>query len=102
MTKPRHLLPVSEDILVFAFRYALGRQTAAPSIVVAQLKEHWNHGLMDYTKLQIQREIRGAIHRGEAGSECDVATWRLVLSWSKDECPKCQMVYYNCLCSHGD
>lgn len=93
---------VDETTLVFAFRYALGRQSTAPSHMVAALKEHWNHGLKDWTKDLIKREIQEAIDGGIAGDRCDIATWQQVLDWGNDDCPKCQMVYHNCLCSHED
>ncbi len=79
----RLLFPVSETTLVFAFRYALGRQTAAPSIVVEELKRHWSN-LTTFTRDQIQRDIRQAINGGAAGAECDVERWNEVLSWQAE------------------
>lgn len=94
---------VSEDTLVFAFRYALGRRTGAVSSMVEELDKHWNYLAHD-TQQQIRRDIKSAISRGDAGMDCDVSEWRKVLSWGRDEdeCPVCHMVYYNCLCSHDD
>ncbi len=74
-----HLFGVDEHTLVFAFLYALGRQTAAPSIIVTQLKAHWSR-LKDWTRQQIHQDITHAIEHGAAGSACDVATWREVLA----------------------
>ncbi len=77
------LFPVHEDTLVFAFRYALGRRTAAPSLVVAELKRQWPQ-ITERTRQQIQRDIEDAIERGEAGDSCDLETWREVLALPSD------------------
>ncbi len=95
---------VNEDTLFFAFRYALGRTTAAPSIVTDQLKHHWSR-LAQRTRYQIQREISHAIDRGEAGQTCDVATWRQIIalpSGGGDDCPGCGRRAVMCVCSHDD
>lgn len=89
--------PIHETTLVFAFRYALNRRTGATTHMVKELERHWNR-LADQTKQQIQREIAIAIE----GSECEIETWEPVLSWSKDECPACDMIYYNCVCGHDE
>ena len=68
-----------ENILVFAFRYALGRRSTAPGIVADVLIERWND-LKPHTQIQVQREISSAIDMGEAGQPCDVETWKQVLA----------------------
>lgn len=68
-----------ENILVFAFRYALGRKTTAPGIVADVLIERWND-LKSHTQIQVQREIGSAMAMGEAGDPCDVETWRKILT----------------------
>lgn len=45
-----------EDILFFAFRYALGRQSGVVDFMVTQLKKHWKD-FNYHTQVQIQREI---------------------------------------------
>jgi hypothetical protein len=67
-----------ETILVFAFRYALGRRSTAPGIVANHLIKQWAN-LAPHSKAQIREEIRTAINRGDAGHPCDVETWREVL-----------------------
>lgn len=62
------------DILFFAFRYALGRRTAAVSMVADYLKNHWAE-IDEQTQKQIQDEIIQAIDRDEAGDDCDKRTW---------------------------
>lgn len=70
--------PTDENILVFAFRYALGRKTTAPVIVADHLIKQWSN-LAPHSKAQVKEEIRTAINRGDAGHPCDVETWRKVL-----------------------
>lgn len=68
-----------EMILVFAFRYALGRMSTAPGIVADVLIKRWNE--MDpHARYQVQSEIEAAIDRGGAGQPCDVETWKKVLA----------------------
>jgi len=48
------------DIIFFAFRYALGRNTYAPSLVIDKLKENWE----DFTlsdKGKFISEIEGSV-----------------------------------------
>jgi len=67
-----------ETILVFAFRYALGRRSTAPGIVANHLIKRWAD-LDYYTREQVKEEIRIAIIRGDAGNSHDVETWQKVL-----------------------
>ena len=68
----------SEHVLVFAFRYALGRTSTASSIVTAELTRVWLT-LRPSTRRQIQSEIREALVRGEAGDNCDEYLWQKLL-----------------------
>lgn len=70
--------PTEETILVFAFRYALGRRSTAPGIVANHLIKQWAD-LSMHSRAQVKEEIRTAINRGDAGHPCDVETWREVL-----------------------
>lgn len=67
-----------ENILVFAFRYALGRRSTAPGIVADHLIKRWAD-LSPQSRAQVKKEINTAIHYGDAGDPCDVETWRDVL-----------------------
>jgi len=67
-----------EDIIFFAFRYALGRRTGVVGTVVDHLKEHWSE-LADHTQVQIKREIKIAIREKRAGMSCDVKNWKEII-----------------------
>ena len=63
-----------EDIVFFAFRYALGRRTAAPSLVADFIIHHWMQ-FADNTKKQMADEVMTAINRNQAGADCDIEQW---------------------------
>ena len=69
---------VNNHMVCFAFRYALGRRTGAVSIVVDHLTRLWPR-LNKFDRSQIKREIVQAIKVGDAGSDCDIQQWRLIL-----------------------
>ena len=75
-TEPKFL--VSENMMMWAFRYALGRMTGAVDDVCMHLKNNWKD-LEPFTQNQIQDEIRTAIERGQAGHQCDVENWEEIL-----------------------
>ena len=62
-------------LLVFAFRYALGRMSTAPSIVSGLLRR-FAEFLSPEQRGQICRDIAKAIDAGHAGHQCDVAVWQ--------------------------
>ena len=71
-------ISVSDHTLFFAFRYALGRMSTAPSIVVTDLIRNWNL-LNESTKNMIKEEIMEAIENQKAGMKCDVEEWKKIL-----------------------
>lgn len=73
---------VSENMIMWAFRYALGRRTYAVGDVVGQLKEHWNR-LKPFTRNKIQEEIREAIRDRCIGDKCDSESWQEILELEK-------------------
>lgn len=76
------LLPIDDEhVLHFAMRYALGRTSTAPSIVVDRIKHHWPR-IRPATRAQMKREVSEAIEAGHAGDACDIATWRSLLNFS--------------------
>jgi len=69
----------AEDVIVYAFRYALGRTTFASMVMAETLASVWSE-LSPKTRSLIRREIIDAISAGHAGQDCDVASWREVLA----------------------
>lgn len=64
-------------MLVWSFRYGLGRRTAAVSEIAALLITHQDR-LADWERQQIVDAIERAIANGHAGMDCDVQDWRHV------------------------
>ena len=75
---------VSENMIMWAFRYALGRRTGAVTDVCDFLKANWKD-LQNFTKLQIQKEIDQAIKMDVAGDSCDIESWKEILELDKYE-----------------
>ncbi len=69
---------VPADLLVYAFRYALGRRTGAPADVARVLVCH-GVVLPAWQRDQITKEITLAIKHQTAGAPCDVDEWMKVL-----------------------
>ena len=69
--------PELATMLMFSFRYALGRRSTAPS-AVADLLRTYGHVLPPWQRDQIANDIRIAIRDGFAGDTCDERTWREV------------------------
>lgn len=63
------------QLLLMAFRYALGRRTAAVGYIADLLVTHRHH-LADWQRQQILADIWRAIAAGHAGMDCDVTDWR--------------------------
>lgn len=70
---------LSEDILFYAFRYALGRMTYAVSTVADEIILH-AHEIDRKTRLTMIKEITAAIEKGQAGMDTDVETWKSVVA----------------------
>ena len=75
---PDRLSVDEQSILHFAMRYALGRATAAPTIVISRITLEWNR-ISTATRRQMQEEISEAINDGLAGHHCDVVRWQEIL-----------------------
>ena len=65
-------------ILISAFRYALGRATYLPSIIIDELIINWDC-LSEFDKKQIQDDIRHAIAHNMCGWDCDIDGWKRIL-----------------------
>ena len=65
-----------DTLIMFAFRYALGRRSAAPSIMVDIIKdEDTIKTLHAETLRKIHKEIMEALDNGSAGDPCDERDW---------------------------
>lgn len=72
------------QLVVCAFRYALGRMSYVTADVARMIKEHWEELSPSDQKL-IHREINEALEMDRAGMSCDQAIWRQVLDLSCGE-----------------
>ena len=72
------MFEVKEEIVVYAFRYALGRMTYVVKDVSDYLIDNW-HRFEKQTKERIISDIQDAIKKGEAGMEMDVKMWERIL-----------------------
>lgn len=71
-----------QDMVVYAFRYCLGRQTYCTMTCAEYLIHHWKD--FEYRVCAIIiKEIQEAIERNAAGAACDVKNWNLVLDYAK-------------------
>lgn len=68
------LTPTERTIVVFAFRYALGRRTYAPSLVAGYITEHLD-SFTEHELNQMADEIEDAERDGLLGDACDAAVW---------------------------
>jgi len=68
----------NDDMVLYAFRYCLGRRTYVVQDMVSKLIEIWEL-LGDYAQDIIRRDIISAIEHDRAGDNCDVAEWQKVL-----------------------
>ena len=75
---------MDREILIYAFRYALGRCSMAPLTVRDAIKEHYDV-LTDYDVKLIIRVIDQAIDSDMAGMACDVMTWISVKNFLKNK-----------------
>lgn len=65
---------VEPTVLMFAFRYALGRRSYAPGLVRDAITANLD-ALSPATRLQMVHEIHRAVELGEAGMSFDVEEW---------------------------
>ena len=74
------LIPIEDqrDVLIYAFRYTLGRSTYAPHTIISILRENWDMLSVGDKKLY-QSEIREAIENDMAGMDVDKNEWARIL-----------------------
>lgn len=68
---------VDIEILVFAMRYAIGRQTFAPTIVIENIK----FNIDKFKKWQIDSMIDEIKSQHNYGMDCDEQTWNDFLKY---------------------
>lgn len=75
-----HLIPpvYQREVLIYAFRYALGRSTYAVWTMCRVIESAWPQLSAGDRKL-IKREIRNAIMDKMAGMDMDAAEWSQLL-----------------------
>lgn len=66
------------DILIYAFRYAIGRMTFSSLTMSEIIVNNWSE-ISTGDKELFKREIQEAIDSDRAGMACDVASWQKVL-----------------------
>lgn len=76
------------NILFFAFRYALGRRTGAPGIVISKIKNNWTDLQLE-DREQILRETNEYLER-EMGTTMAVSDFNIYNNWIefKEWCTK--------------
>lgn len=72
-------MQLSEDILFWAFRYALGRMTYAVGDVANEIIRHASE-ISPQTRGLMTKEIREALGSNRAGMSMDVTEWNKVLA----------------------
>lgn len=68
------------DLLIYAFRYCLGRRTYATHTMQQALKQAWPN-LSAGDRAMYKREIREAQENMHLGDDCDAQGWLEVLTW---------------------
>jgi len=71
-------MEMNQDIIFYAFRYALGRSTYAVSDVANYLIKNWVY-IDRHTQQLIHKEIIEAVENGSAGMEMDEIQWKSIL-----------------------
>lgn len=66
------MITVPSVILFFAVRYALGRQSMAPSLVADAVRENLKH----LTDSELDAILQETYQVRNLGMPCDVETWR--------------------------
>lgn len=69
------MIQIDENILVYAFRYALGRRTYAPTEIVKSILKNWDN-LSIITKELFKDEIKEAY---DLGDRCDQDEWKKII-----------------------
>lgn len=84
MASDNQLIPNADqrDLLIYAFRYTLGRSTYAPHTVMSVLKRCWWKLSKGDRELYL-REIREAQKQGSLGVDIDAKAWSDFAEWAE-------------------
>jgi len=74
-------------IIFFAFRYALGRRTAAPSIVIDKIKETWSEFSMR-DKEMFLAETSNYLGSEPKNDFSSINQWNVFFSWGTERLRK--------------
>ena len=79
---PNSVFDELNAMMLFAFRYALGRRTYAVNIVCEYIKKNINQLNTNDIQLII-KEIQDAASNNNLGDECDKQCWNELMEWLK-------------------
>lgn len=77
-------LNVDREMIIFAFRYSIGRMTFAPTIVVDNVKNN----IDKITKEDMELMVREINEAKQLGMRCDVAVWTSFKEYLEKEIQK--------------
>ena len=69
---------IEENVLFWAFRYALGRSTYAVGDVADAITRNWSE-LSRSSQFKIKQEISKALVHNDAGMDVDAKAWEAIL-----------------------
>jgi len=71
-----------DEMILYAFRYCLGRSSYAVGICIEYLIDNWDK-ISKKNKALIHKEINQAIADNDAGWGCDIEAWKKILKLEK-------------------
>lgn len=80
-------IEVDEDMLVYALRYALGRQTYAVNDVIIALEEHWEEDICKNNADIIKRDIKEYLDRTDSRIDSCYQDWVDCLKYLEENDP---------------
>ena len=78
---------VDEDILVYALRYALGRQSYAVSDVIIALEKHWEENICKKNAYVIMKDIRDYLDKANPKLDACYNDWVECLKYLEENNP---------------
>ena len=75
---------VDEDMLVYALRYALGRQSYAVNDVILALEEHWEEEICKNNADIILRDIKEYLNKTDTRLDCCYEDWKNCLKYLEE------------------